>query len=90
MTIGEATDAIVDLAGELVREIDQIPDYADELAAALANGGDPALRESLRRVGLEVSGKIDAAVAAARSRLAGALDADAQRGPPGGDRGRPQ
>jgi hypothetical protein len=49
LPIEDVTDAMGRCAEALVREIDQLPTFADDLAAAIAKGGVAALRDSLKK-----------------------------------------
>jgi len=52
--IEEVTAAMQDCAAAIVRDIDQLPTFADDLAAAVTRGGVAGLREALKAKAREI------------------------------------
>jgi hypothetical protein len=48
--VDDVQDAMTRTAEAIVRDLDRLPSHAEDLAAALARGGMPALRDEIRKV----------------------------------------
>jgi len=59
LPIDEVVAAMQDCAAAVVRDVDQLPTFADDLAAAVTKGGVSGLREALKAKAREIRATLD-------------------------------
>lgn len=80
LPLGEVTDAMARCAEVMVREIDRLPDRADDLVTAMSRGGVAEVRNSLKSVARDMREQLARSMRLIEAEGAAAEDLDGEDG----------